>query len=335
MKPAQYIERVTHFFVQHPLWLKLLDWTKTHSLPGMKRIPLYNLFSFIRQETQDDAIVTRANSMAWDFFLAMFPSIIVLFTLLAYTPLYDIFDDVLRQAIDEVMPGTAGAVLFKTIQDVATRQRSDLLSFGFFLAIWFASNGMLSMMKGFEKDHHLTFRRRTGFEKRMISIQLTFLIGLVLIGSVVFVILGNTILDFVLRYIRADLITRMLVFGFRWVVVIVLFYAGFSTIYRYGAATRRPIPFFNPGSLLATFLSIIISWGFSFYVDNFGSYNKVYGSIGTLIVLMIWLQLNCMILLIGFEVNAGIAVLRDLRQMEREKAEKAQQALEAEGAGRK
>jgi len=325
MTPAQYIDRITHFFTQHPLWLRTLEWTKTHSLPGLKRIPLYNLVVFIRQETQNDAIVTRANSMAWDFFLAIFPSIIVLFTLLAYTPLYANFDDVLREAIHEVMPGSAGTMLFKTIQDIATRQRSDLLSFGFILAIWFASNGMLSMMEGFKKDHEHTFRRRSGLEMRLIGIQLTFLIGLVLVGAVIFVILGNTILSFVFQYIKADTITRISVFAFRWVVVLVLFYTGFSTIYRFGAATRERIPFFNPGSLLATFLSIVISWGFSFYVDNFGSYNKVYGSIGTLIVLMIWLQLNCMILLIGFEVNAGIAVLRNLRRMEREQAEKLKQ----------
>lgn len=320
MKPAQYIERASLYFSQHPLWLRSIQWAKTHSLPGLKRIPIYNLLVFIRKETQDEAIVTRANSMAWDFFLAIFPSIIVLFTLLAYTPLYDQFDVVLSEAIKEVMPGIAGEMLFKTIQDIATRQRSGLMSFGFILAIWFASNGMLSMMKGFEKDHEHTFRRRTPMEKRLIGIQLTFLIGLVLVGAVIFVILGNTILDFVFQYIKADLVTRLSVFAFRWIVVLVLFYTGFSTIYRYGAATRDRIPFLNPGSMLATLLSILISWGFSFYVDNFGSYNKVYGSIGTLIVLMIWLQLNCMILLIGFEVNAGIAVLRSLRRMEREKA---------------
>ncbi len=313
MKPAQYLERTVHFFTHHPWLTNVIKWSKSHSVPGLKRIPLYNLVAFIRRETQNDAIVTRANSMAFDFFLAIFPSIIVLFTLLAYTPLYANFANVLSVSIEEVMPGTAGRVLFKTIEDIATRQRSGLLSFGFILAIWFASNGMLSMMKGFEKEHLQTFRRRTGLEKRLIAIQLTFLIGLVLVGAVVFVILGNTILDFVFQYIKADLLTRLLVFAFRWIVVLALFYAGFSTIYRYGAATRRPIPFFNPGSLLATCLSIVISWGFSFYVDHFGSYNKVYGSIGTLIVLMVWMQLNCMILLIGFEVNAGIAVLRDIR----------------------
>lgn len=322
MKPAQYLERTVQFFTRHPWWVKAIDWSKTHSMPGLKRIPLYNLVVFIRRETQNDAIVTRANSMAFDFLLSIFPSIIVLFTLLAYTPLYDNFDDVLSEAIDKIMPGTAGQVLFKMIEDIATRQRSGLMSFGFVLAIWFASNGMLSMMQGFEKEHHQAFRRRTALEERLIAIQLTFLVGMVLVGAVIFVILGNTILGFVFQYIKADVITRLAVFGFRWIAVFALFYSSFSTIYRYGAATRVRIPFFNPGSMLATLLSIAISWGFSFYVDNFGSYNKVYGSIGTLIVIMVWMQLNCMILLIGFEVNAGIAVLRDLRRMEQEKTAK-------------
>lgn len=322
MKLADYIGRIVKYFTWHPWWLSLLRWSKVHSLPGLKRIPLYNLIVFIRRETQNDAIVTRANSMAFDFFLALFPSIIVLFTLLAYTPLYENFDMVLAESIEQVMPGKAGNMLFESIQDIATRQRSGLLSFGFLLAIWFASNGMLSMMQGFEKDHHITFRQRTALEKRLIAIQLTFLIGLVLVGAVVFVILGNTIMDFVFEYVKVDFLTKISVFFFRWVVVVLLFYAGFSTIYSYGAATRNRIPFFNPGSLLASFLSIIISWGFSFYVDNFGSYNKLYGSIGTLIVLMVWMQLNCMILLIGFEVNAGVAVLRDLRRMDQEKADK-------------
>lgn len=325
MSPGEYIDRITRFFTEHPWWVAAINWAKTHSLPGFGRIPIYNLILFINRETQDDAIVTRANSMAFSYFLAIFPSIIVLFTLLAYTPLYENFDVVLNDSINRVMPGKAGEMLFKTVQDVATRQRSGLLSFGFLLAIWFASNGMLSMMDGFEKDHHVTFRKRSAMEKRLIAIQLTFLIGLVLVGAVIFVILGNTILSFVFEYVKVDLLTKIAVFFFRWIVVVLLFYAGFSTIYRYGAATRQRIPFFNPGSMLATFLSILISWGFSFYVDNFGSYNKLYGSIGTLIVLMVWMQLNCMILLIGFEVNAGIAVLRDLRRMEKEAKEKAGQ----------
>ncbi|MCC6280673.1 MAG: YihY/virulence factor BrkB family protein [Saprospiraceae bacterium] len=316
MKRTDYIVKVYHYFKFHPLWLRIVDWTKTHSLPGLSRIPIYNLLVFIDKETKEDAIVTRANSMAFSFFMAIFPAIIVLFTLLAYTPLYENFDDVLSEAIHEIMPGSAGKLIFKTIEDIATITRSGLLSFGFFLAIWFASNGMLSMMRGLEKDYSATFKRRTGFEKRLIAIQLTFLVAFVLVSSVVLVILGNIILNFVFQYIKADMLTRVTLFTFRWVVVLLLFYTTFSTIYRYGSSTRRMISFFNPGAMLATLLSVISSWGFSFYVDNFGNFNKVYGSIGTLIVLMIWIQLNCMILLIGFELNAGIAVLRDQRQLE-------------------
>lgn len=330
MKPFHFIIRIIRFFTQHPLWLALVNWSKSHSLPGLKRIPLHNLLLFIDKELQEDAIVTRANSMAFSFFMAIFPAIIALFTLLPYTPLYEMkisvdgtavkFEDLLRDNITDAMPGEAGMMLFSTIKGIATKPRSGLLSFGFFLTIWFASNGMLSMMRGMEKNYR-SFKKRTAVEKRLMAIQLTFLLGMVLIGSVVFVILGNTILEFVFHYIKADTLTRLLLFTFRWAVVLLLFYTTFSTIYRFGASTRRRITFFNPGAILATFLSILSSWGFSFYVDNFGNYNALYGSLGALIVLMIWIQLNCMILLIGFELNAGITVLRD-QHYEGEKATK-------------
>ncbi|MCS7036860.1 MAG: YihY/virulence factor BrkB family protein [Saprospiraceae bacterium] len=316
--PKRRLQRIQEYVERHPLLERIITWSKTHSLPGLKRIPLYNLLGFIRDELRNDDLMTRANSIAFNLFLAIFPSIIALFTLLAYTPLYENFDEVLAEAIERVMPGSAGQLIFSTIEDIATRQRSGLLSLGFFLAVWFASNGMLSLMEGFEKEHQLTFRRRSLLEKRLVAIQLTFLLGLVLIGDVVLVILGNLLLGALFAFVKAGLFTRLILFAFRWIVIIALFYTGYSIIYRYGAATRRPLPFFNPGAMLATLLSILVSWGFSFYVDNFGSYNKVYGSIGALIAFMIWLQLNCAILLIGFELNAGVAVLRDRRRAKEE-----------------
>ncbi len=312
--PKHRLQRLQRYIEHHPIVERAITWSKHHSLPGLKRIPLYHLLGFIRDELRNDDLMTRANSIAFNLFLAIFPSIIVLFTLLAYTPLYETFDDVLAEAIERVMPGSAGQMLFSLVEDVATRQRGGLLSLGFFLAVWFASNGMLSLMEGFEKEHHLTFRRRSLLEKRLVAIQLTFLLGLILIGDVILVILGNLLLGALFAFIKAGLFTKIAFLAFRWVVIVALFYTGYSIIYRYGAATRRRLPFFNSGALLATGLSILVSWGFSFYVDNFGSYNKVYGSIGALIAFMIWLQLNCASLLIGFELNAGIAVLRDRRR---------------------
>jgi membrane protein len=311
------VSHIQYYLSHHPWWKGVLHWSKHHSLPGLKRIPVYNLLVFILREIKSDALTTRANSMAFSFFLAIFPSIIVLFTLLAYTPLYENFDEVLYEAIHGIMPGGAGELVFTTIKNITTIPRSGLLSFGFALAIWFASNGMLSMMRGLEKDYPSTFKRRKGFEKRLIAIQLTFLVAFVLMASVFLVILGNQLLNLLFTFVKVDVLTRVAAFSFRWIVVLLLFYATFSTIYRYGSSTVRRIPFFNAGAMLATLLSILVSWGFSFYVDNFGNYNKVYGTIGALIVLLIWIQLNCLILLIGFELNAGIAVLRHERFMKK------------------
>ena len=321
MPRLNFISRISRFFTQHPLWLQFLEWTKTHSLPGLNRIPLYNLVKFVYDEVNEDALLTRANSMAFSFFLAIFPGLIMLISLLPYFPISMDFFGTLQVSIKQIIPGSAGDMIFKTIKDIATIPQSGVLSFGFFLSIWFSSNGMMSMMSGLAKDYPTTFKQRGDFHKRLVSIQLTFLVALVLVASMVLIILGNTILGFVFHYIHVD---SQIEIGFsvlRWLVVLLLFYTTFSTIYRFGSSTWRPIPFFNPGALLATVLSIATSWGFSFYVDNFGSYNKLYGSIGTLIVLMIWIQLNCLILLLGFELNAGIAVLRDRRREIREEVE--------------
>ena len=150
-KLDQIIDRLRQFYLQHPWRIRVLNWAKVHSFPGLQEIPIYNLVVFINRETQEDAIVTRANSMSFSFFMAIFPSIIVLFTLLAYTPLYTNFDIVLHTSIQQMLPGQAGEMLFKTIQDIATIPRGGLLSLGFFLSFWFASNGMLSMMLGWRK----------------------------------------------------------------------------------------------------------------------------------------------------------------------------------------
>lgn len=314
------LKRTWIYWVKHPLWDRLLVWAKTHSLPGLKRLPLYDVIGFIRRELRNDALVTRANSIAFSFFLSIFPAAIVLFTLLAYTPLYANFGEILEASIREIMPGEAGKMLFESVENIATKQRGGLLSFGFVLALWFSSNGMLTLMQGLEKNYKVSFRRRSSWEKRLMALQLTFVVVFLLVASVVLIILGNTLLGLLFRYLDMGWLTRIALQAFRWVVVLLLFYAGFSLVYRYGASTHRRIPLFNPGATLATLLSIIVSLGFSFYVDNFGSYNKLYGSIGALIALMLWLQLNCMILLIGFELNASILVLRDIRKRKRSRA---------------
>ena len=300
-----------------------MEWSKRSSLPGFFKVPIFDVLVFILNEIKRSALVTRANSMAFSFFLSLFPALIVLLTLLPFftnsllsvIPEGETLMTQLETQINIVMPGNAGDMLFGTIQDLTTRPRNGLLSIGFLLAVFFASNGMMGMMKSFEKAHVQTFKKRTGLRKRMISIALTGLLGVLLITSAIFLILGNLIIYWLSDFIRLDWFGAVSVSLLRYLVIILLFYSIIAMIYRYAVPYQRRFSFFTPGATLATVLSILSSVAFSFYVENFNTYNKLYGSIGTIIVIMLWIQLNCFVLLVGFELNSSIAVNRDLKKL--------------------
>lgn len=269
---------------------------------------MYDVMHFFLKEIRKETLTTRANAIAFSFFLSLFPSIILLFTLLAYMPISAETNLWLTNTIRGVMPGNAGDMMLGIIDDILRKPRTGLLSFSILLTIFFASNGMMAMMKGFEKGKHPAFRQRTPIIKRAIAIQLTFMMFGLMGSSGILVILGNTLIRLADTWLNFDFITKYLLYIMRWLIVITIFYSGMWIIYRFGANIRRRYRAYAPGAVLATIVSMITSLIFSFYVDNFGTYNKVYGSIGTIIVLMLWLQLNAMIILVGFELNASIAI---------------------------
>ena len=301
----------------------VLHWAKTHSLPGFFKVPVYDVVVFIYHESRRSDLITRANSMAYSFFLSLFPTLILLFTLLPYFQKYifsflpggENFLQVMEGQIQDIMPGNAGASLFDFIQDITTNPRFGLLSFGFFLSIYFSSNGMIQLMKSFEKiDQETTFKSRGWFASYGLAIALTFLLGLLLVVSIIMIILSNHIINLLANYIKLDAFSQYSLIAVKWLVILGLFYTSIAIIYRYGSAMKKKLPYFTTGTTLSCILSILTSVAFSFYVDNFGAYNKFYGSIGAVIVIMIWIQLNALILLIGFELNASIAVNRDLKK---------------------
>ena len=315
------IPDLQQWFWKRRLIRKILVWSKRRSLPGFSGVPSYDVVVFVLNEIKRYDLFTRANSTAYSFFLSLFPSLIALFTLIPYLKNYFIdylpggehFDIYLQDSIFKIMPGIAGERLFGFIQDITNKPRFGFLSFSFILAIYFASNGMLALMRGFEKSYMETFKKRHFLKKRAIATLLTFQLGLLLVGSVVLVILGNSIVNFISTYIHLDFMAKFALNFFRWAAIIALFYSGISIIYRHGAPFRKKFKFFSPGTTLAALLCILVSVGFSYYVDQIKSTNELYGTIWTIIVLMIWIQLNSLILLIGFELNASIAVNRDIK----------------------
>ena len=306
----------------HPLVRGTVRWSKERSLPGFFKVPIYDVFVFIYNELRRYDLFTRSYAVAYSFFLSIFPSLIAFFTLIPifkwafiqYLPEGDNFDIYLRSEIQRILPGVAGERLFAFIDDVTNNPRFGLLSFGFILAIYFASNGMLSLMRGFEKSYTKTFKKRGEIRMRLIAVMLTFQLGVLLIGAVVLIILGESLLGLFYDWLHWDFFTGFMIQLLRWLAILLLFYFGISNIYRFGAATKRRFHIFSPGATLATILCILSSVAFSAYVNEFNTYNELYGSIGAIIVLMLWIQINSFILLVGFELNASIAVNRDLKK---------------------
>ncbi len=308
-----FIKKITTIIEQHPLTVGLLNWSKTHSFPGFFKVPVYDVAVFLYNESRRVTIISRANAMAFSFFLSLFPAIIFLFTVAAMMPIYETFEMEINSYIEHIMPSNAGKQLQESIKTMV-KPNSSLLSLGFFFAIFFSSNGMLSLMDGFEKTHLKAFRKRPVWKKRFIAIFLTMQLALLLAASVFLIILGNTVITWILDFADISRFVTTALEIFRWIVTLALFYFGIALIYRYGAALHNKFKWFTPGATLATILSIVSSLAFSLYVESFNTYNKIYGSIGTIIVIMLWIQINCFILLVGFELNASIAVNRDLKE---------------------
>jgi membrane protein len=306
-------QKIRRAFEEHPFIVGILNWTKTHSFPGFFKVPVYDVLVFLYKESTRVKIISRANATAFSFFLSLFPAIIFLFTVATMLPIYETFEAEINSYIDAVMPSNAGEELKTTIK-LLVKPNSRLLSIGFILAIYFSSNGMLSLMEGFEKSHLEVFKKRSGWRKRVVAIMLTMLLGVLLAASVVLIILGNFLINLAANLFSLTDQVASAIEIFRWLVIILLFYVGIAIIYRYGASLHTKFKWLTPGTTLATILSILSSLAFSFYVEAFDTYNQIYGSIGTIMVMMLWIEINCFILLVGFELNASIAVNRNLKE---------------------
>ncbi len=293
-----------------PIVAQIIEFTKNSSLPGFSGVPIYNVISFVYNEAvkEDNDIVTRSNSIAFNFFLSLFPTLIFLFTLLPLLPFTADYIAIFRSSTRDFFPAQAHEYLFNVIDGVASIQRKGLLSIGFFFAIVFSSSGMVTLMYGFHKSYEKVFKKRSYIKSRLVAIGLTIIVAGLFMTSMILIIFGTPLLELLISKLNLGNLS-VYVFNFiGWFFVVCIIYLSITVIYRYGSAMKRRITWINTGATLATMLSIISSLIFSFFINSFGRYNEIYGSIGALIVLLLWIQINVFVILVGFEFNASIAV---------------------------
>jgi len=288
------------------LWERIITQAKRVTFPGLDGMAVYDVMVFFWRSIVDGALTTRASAIAFSFFVALFPAIIFIFTLIPYIPIEN-FQSELFLLIKDMVPKDAFTSIAETVNDILTRQRGGLLSLGFFMALIFSTNGFASMMSAFDASLH-GFERRTWLGQRVIALLLLAIMSVLLTVTIALITYGQSFINYlVYKDILRDQFTISLLTVVKWIVILFLFFIANSFLYWLAPAKRTKWRFISAGGTLSTVLSIATFVGFSYYINNFGQYNKLYGSIGTLLVILLLMYLVSMILLVGFELNASIS----------------------------
>lgn len=284
---------------------RIAEKAKKVSLPFFEDVPLYDVGLFFWHSIDKGAIPTRASAIAFSFFIALFPFLIFLFTLIPYIPIEN-FQAELLTLIQDFVPESTYAAIDSTVKDIIMQPRGDLLSFGFFAALIFATNGLVAMMNAFDATVH-SIHRRNWISQRITAIYLLIILSVMLAIVIVLLILGQIFIQYLVdKQILQDQFTVLLLNVIKWIVVVTLLFFTFSFLYFMAPSKKMKWRFISAGGTTATILSIIAIYGFAYYVNKFSQYNQLYGSIGTLLVILLMVYLMSLILLIGFELNASI-----------------------------
>ena len=291
----------------------LLSWLKKVRFSKHENVSLYKILKIFITNLMDDDILDRANGVAFNFILAIFPAVIFLFTMTPYiTTFYpEINTESIMRFLGDQMPPSMFEVISPTLHDIISIQRGGLLSLGFFFSFYLSTNGMMALMRAFNACYR-TIENRGAVKTRLIATALTMNMAIALLLASMLLIVGQLALEYVMAHVPefdwldTGSFAVFLLFALRFLAVFVAFFLAISSIYYFGPAIHYNWRFFSVGSWLATLLSLAVSYGFSFYITNFGTYNKVYGSIGALIALMVLIQLLTIVLLVGYEVNTSI-----------------------------
>lgn len=276
-------------------------------LPGFKGVSLYYIGAFFIRGLNKRSVSMRASSVAFNLFISLFPALIFLFSLIPFIPVEN-FQLELFRVLAEVLPNSAYILMHETITDTIMTQRSSILSLGFLLMLFFSSNGIMSLIEAFNNSYHV-FETRKPISLRIISILLVIILSVLLMIAISLIVMGNTFfVGFITNHpgLNNSNIIYILVGIFKWTFIVFLYFLAISFLYFLAPTRKSRFKFITPGAIFATFLQIITVLGFTFYVNNFAQYNKLYGSIGTVIVVMLLIYISSLSLILGFELNVSI-----------------------------
>ncbi len=303
--------KIERIILSSPPVVFLRNVSKRLVLPGFSGVPLYDVYQVFSAELKKSSINTRAKSIAYDFAMAIPAVLICLFTLIPYMPASKRFTTELLRLTKNITPNQNSYNFVQSfLRDFLETPRVGLLSFGFVLVIFYASNAMMSIIRTFDTSIYKHHRNKNIIRRRVKALRLTVILLCLFVATVLLSIGQGILFDSLLKWLHLRKSEKTTIATIRWIIIIVLFFYSISFIYRYAPSVKKRWPLVSPGSVLATTLILLTTILFSYWVNHFNNYNKIYGSIGTIMILMLLIYLNSLILLIGFELNLSITYLK-------------------------
>lgn len=264
---------------------------------------LYELLNLYFTGLLKGSITTRAGSISFSFFMAFFPFLLFVLNLIPFIPI-DNFDQIFLDLLESLIPKESSAFFHDIFIDINSNKRSGLLSTTLFFSIILIGSGVNSVFAGFSDSYHIEFSRN--FIKQYLY---AIMVGFILVVVVLFATVFSIAFDFLIA--RDISIISYLFLFLKYVFLMIVALIAFSSLYFFGTIQGRNLRFISPGSFMTTFLLVISTYFFGIYIDNFANYNELYGSIGALIIMMLYIWINSISLLLGFELNVVIYKLKN------------------------
>lgn len=309
-------KKIKEKFASSSIWQKLIEQSHKENLPGFRKISLFNAIKKFREHVIWDDLLERASAISFNSAMALPPMILFLCTLIPIIAKFNFIikldlEGQLYSLIKDIIPAKNNyEPILEFVYGIINEPRNGLLILSILLSLFFSSNALMGVMRSFDKNYP-GFTKRKGISKRLTAIRITAMLFVLFILCLALLIAQQSVLEWL--GIKNEILVAVLG-KIRWIFIFLLVFTIISYIYRHAPAVDKKWKIITPGSVLATCLVVICSLAFSWYVSQFGTYNKLYGSIGTIIVVLVLIFLNSLILLIGFELNASIFSLSKTKE---------------------
>ncbi|WP_108867264.1 YihY/virulence factor BrkB family protein [Aquimarina aquimarini] len=276
-------------------------------LPGFVGLSIYDLIEIYAIGIVKGTFSARASAISWSFFLSLFPFLLFLLNLIPYVPI-DQFEENFFEFVNGALPKQSSEFFSEIFKDIASNPRGGLLSTVFVLSILFMTNGVNAVFSGFEYSYHVTLNRNF-VRQYLVALGVSIIVASLLLITVIGTLYFSYLVDNLNRMGVVDDTVFWLTIG-KYALFVFMIFVTIATLFYFGTSEGRQNKFFSPGAFMTTLLIVVTTYLFGVYIDNFSNYNKLYGSIGAMLILMLYIWLNANLVLLGFELNASLNQLR-------------------------